>query len=492
MGESVAAPRPLSLLSSVLSQRSGRAAALLTLGMLAAALAVGSLGAQHVVVFVAVVGAAVAAALCVFAYARPAQALGVAFLLLLIAQTKFRRRPPTASASGELDAQVALELGLFAAIAAISVFAASSKAFRARRPTTTELLLGAYVGLALVSALWSLTPMVTAVKSVQIAILYALGLTAVRVLGPEGTLRALARAVVPYVVVFSLIALAVPGTRSLAIQPVHMQRFSWFYLHPIGAAMYTGAAIIAVYTAHAYRSGARDTGAALRAGAVLLGLAVVLLLTRTRGPMIAVLAGAGALVVRSRAPRWLVAAAAATVLVVAAVYVNAGASFIDWIGANSHNPVIGFLLRDQTAGDIAEFSGRDELWKAAGRLFAAQPILGYGYGGARLLLLDAAPWAGDAHNALMQSVLDVGTLGSLPLLAAIGAGLFAAVRGPRYAATSRPSYVQATTLAYLIFAVVNSTTDVCFAEPGLLFLIVATCVPAAERLRAVPEGVLIA
>lgn len=492
MGESVAAPRPLSLLSSVLSQRSGRAGALLTLAMLAGALVIGSLGARHVVVFPAVVAAAVVAGLCVFAYVRPAQAIGVAFFLLLIAQTKFRRRPPTASASGELDAQVALELGLFAAIAAIAVFAASSKAFRARRPTTTELLLGAYVALALVSALWSLTPRVTVVKSVQIAILYALGLTAVRVLGPEGTLRTLARAVVPYVVVFALIALAIPGTRSLAIQPTHLQRFSWFYLHPIGAAMYTGAAILAVYTAYGYRSRSRDAGATLRAVSVLFFLTVVLAMTRTRGPVLAVLAGVGALIVRSRAPRWLVASVAATVLLVAAVYANAGASFIDWIGANSHNPVIGFLLRDQTAGDIAEFSGREELWKAAGGLFAARPILGYGYGGARLLLLDAAPWAGDAHNALMQSVLDVGALGSLPLLGAIGAGLFAAVRGPRYAAPSRPPYVQAATLAYLLFALVNATTDVCFAEPGLLFLIVATCVPAAERLRAVPEGVLIA
>lgn len=485
MGE-VVVPPAAPALDGAASDRAALAGIWRTLATAIVAVIVGAAGVRTPVVFAIVAGLVLVAGVCAFAYARPAQALFVAFALIPIAQTKFRRRSAAASASGEMDAQVLLELGLYALVAAIALFATRSRAFRRRPLSRTELLIGAYVAVAVLSVLWSLTPMLTAVKGTQLAILYAIGLTAARVLQPGERMRAIARALVPYVLVFAAIAAAVPGTRSLAIKPTNLARFAWFYVHPITAATLTSLALIAVYTRQR-RVGAaarRPTrGISWRGVAVALPLVAILVATRSRGPALALLAAMTVLLVRSRAPRWLVAASGAGALLALAAFLNSGFTFVDWLGSHSRDPLVGFLLREQTAGDIAEFSGRDELWKAARALFAARPALGYGYGGARLLLLGAVPWAGDAHNALIQSALDVGVLGTLPLLAAIALGVIAAARHADWSQRGVAS-VAGAALGYLVFAIVSSATDVCFSEPGFVFLLVACCVPAVERARA--------
>jgi hypothetical protein len=66
---------------------------------------------------------AVGAVICAVAYRRPVQAVIAALVLLPVAGTKFRLRPATASMAGEVDAQVAFELALYAAVGVIALVA---------------------------------------------------------------------------------------------------------------------------------------------------------------------------------------------------------------------------------------------------------------------------------------------------------------------------------------------------------------------------------
>ena len=471
----------------------GREARLLTPAVLAGAAVIGALGARKPAVFLAAAALMLVVAVCVAAYRHPTRTLAVGFFLLPVAETKFRMRSPGASVAGEVDAQVVMELGIYALIALIAVVTVASSAFRWRPLTRPELLLGAYVAMAVGSELWSQTPVLTAVRGMQLVILFVLATVCARTLGPERTLDGLARAVVPYVLVCALMAAVLPWAEGRASDGAPVARFSWFYVHPIAAATFTGLGILRVVM-DARRELARraSAAAALRAAVLVTPLLAVLVLTRARGPALATFGALVVLAIRGRAPRWVVTAASAGALALVAVYVNAGFSFVRWLDANRDVALIRFILREQTAGDIAEFSGRDELWRAASDLFAARPAIGYGYGGARTVLLEALPWAGDAHNGFVQTVLDVGMLGTVPLLVAFGLALCSAVGAPRPQPLAHPRTrapdTQAATLAYFVFALAIAATDVCFAQPGVLFLLVASCVAAAGRLRGVVES----
>jgi O-antigen ligase len=273
------------------------------------------------------------------------------------------------------------------------------------------------------------------------------------------------------------------------LQRANTARFTWFYVHPISAATYTSIAALSVYTRTRFSAAVRGSGAWIRGGGLLLVLVTILALTRSRGPAIALVVAVGLLVLRGRTSHWPTAALCVGALIFAVVYLNVAGSFVDWLRTNSSHTVVRFFLRDQTPDDFAAFSGRNELWKGASALFGERPLLGYGYGGARGLLLDALPWAGDAHNGVMQSLLDVGVLGSLPLWGAIINALGGLITATR--SDARRAHTRAAVLGYVSFFVLSSITDVGFTEPGYLFLVAAGCVVAAEHFRRGKQGAMV-
>jgi len=458
--------------------RQGIAFRLLGWSAIAAAVVVGAVGGKYPVVVGVVALALLAAAAGAVARARPIAALNGAFFVILLAATKFRARPATASVAGEIDAQVLFELGLYAVIGLVAVMAASSQSFHRRRLTPAEILLALYSIIAVGSALWSRAPMLTLVKSTQLGILFVLCVVAVRVMEPEGLLHSISGVAIPYVLVCGCLAVVFPWAENQV--STNPGRFSWFYVHPISAASYAAVGLLAVYFWARFGKTPRQRITLLRAFMLALPLVVILLLTRARGPLIATVVAIGLVTIRTRVPRWLIAGVGAAALILLATYVNGGVSWRQWLNSHSGDTVTQFLLRGQDVEDVADFSGRTELWKGATTLFEARPFLGYGYGGARNLLLERLPWAGDAHNGMMQSLLDAGLIGSLPLWAAL-VWAFSMVlfrdrrRGPA-------DYAQPAAAAFLTFALLNSTTDVGFAEPGYLFALTVVCVLAAERL----------
>lgn len=458
------------------------------LGALLAAGALGAAGAGRPAFYVAVAAAAGAMAVLVLAYRWPARALTASLFLLPLTATKFRRRSAAASLSGELDAQVLFELSLYALLALIAVAAVARKGIRGWRVTRREALLGTYAIIVVSSTAWSAVPTLTAVRGLQTCILMLTGMIAMRVLGPGRLVGTLAAAAIPYVLVCSTLALLFPWAAGQAAVHRGIERFTWFAVHPITAANFASVAALWVFM----RMQALWRTAPTHAwclGLLIVPLLIILGLTRSRGPALALVAAAGFLLVRAHAPRWMIGVFCTAGAIAMATLATAGSPVSVLSQQTVDAAPVRFLLRGQTVEEVADFSGRAALWEDARGLVSSQPLFGYGYGAARGLLLDIYSWAGHAHNALIQSVLDVGILGALPLWIAIVGAFITIAIGRRWRA-ARLELTGTAALAYLTFFLVSGITETVFAgAPGYDLLLVASAALAVERIgraRTVP------
>src|SRR5688500_2584511 len=153
------------------------------IGVVVMALA-GYLAASNLQFVAAFAGALALAVWGVVAFQHPRAAVSTSFVALLVAGTKFRTRDAAESLAGVLDAQILLELGLYAAVAVgLAAIWFGDKVDR-RRANGIEILAASYVAIALFSSLWSLAPALTVVRSTQLAIVAVLAVTATRVFTP--------------------------------------------------------------------------------------------------------------------------------------------------------------------------------------------------------------------------------------------------------------------------------------------------------------------
>jgi O-antigen ligase len=86
--------------------------------------------------------------------------------------------------------------------------------------------------------------------------------------------------------------------------------------------------------------------------------------------------------------------------------------------------VSSYLLRGQSVSEAEALSGRAKLWQFAIEKILEHPWMGYGgYAGGRFVVLPGLgiPGKTDVLNTLVESVLDVGVLGALVLVVALGA-----------------------------------------------------------------------
>jgi O-antigen ligase len=153
----------------------------------------------------------------------------------------------------------------------------------------------------------------------------------------------------------------------------------------------------------------------------------------------------------------------------------------DW--SREGGVVASVVFRNQDADQVAGFSGRGELWAGVTPLIMDRPLLGRGYQGSRAALLETMPWAGYAHNSLMQSLLDLGIVGSLMLFFGFGSAfLVGSLRGSVIDATVYRTRL--TILGVCTFELLNGVSDEVFAgAPGYQTLLVLACVCLAARVR---------
>jgi O-antigen ligase len=445
----------------------------------------GYAGVPNLPVVGAVAGCLALAVWVVIAFQQPGVATGVSFAAVLAAGTKFRLRDATDSLAGVMDAQVALELALYACAGAALLGACASRRFPRTRVSAAEWLVLGYAALALISSGWSRAPALTFVRAVQLAIIAGVAIAAVRILSPSSAMWTASRALAIYVVACALSTAVFAAETTFDPEDTSF-RFAWFAVHPITAGTLAAIAALAMFSPSLFERSDANRIAGLPRWLLTTGLAAILILTRARGPLLAFVAAIAVLMLMraSWRMRFALAGVASACLF---VYLAVGADFRDWLDAASSNrdaTVNRMFFRGHTADRVLSLNGRLDLWSDLSPTISANPVLGHGFQASRAVVLDAAPWAAYAHNALLQGLLDLGLVGAAALIALVGTAGAGALR----CASDR--WLQALTMAMMVFLTLNSISTESFAgSPGVETLLLFLCVLCTTSPRPAGRGV---
>jgi O-antigen ligase len=349
------------------------------------------------------------------ALSRPLVMIRTGFFLVLVAGTKFRVRDPLASMQSQADEQVFFELAVYAVIGLVTALVALGLPKNKLRLTGMELLLVGYVSIVILSAIWSPTSTFSFVRGAQIAVLLLYTFVIIRAIGPDLAWNALTTSLLVFSILFALIGLAMLGPDLTAAV---RSRFGWFSTHPIQVGSFAALACLPIIAGYLFSARSISISRRSTRVASVVFLTAILLITQSRGPLLAfVVAVAALIMIRSLGGT---AAALGIVLVstLALVLLNLPSGAIGFVDALANSGIgpVEFLFRGQDVDSFLSMTGRMDLWTEMVPAFFERPFLGYGYQVARIIGMEVAPWAGEAHNALLQSLIDVGLIGTLLLL----------------------------------------------------------------------------
>ncbi len=341
--------------------------------------------------------------------------------MLIIAGTKFRGRDAAALIGGSIDSQVMFELGVYA-IMGIVVLVNLLSAESLGKPRPLEFALFGYASIALASVGWSVSPAITAVRASQQMLLLITACVAVRVIGPWKLFRSFGCQLLGYVIVCATLAIVVPsfnGTRVGYLAEAH--RFSWFAVHPVSAATESGMALVFVTALALYGEGWKGRLCKVQLRFYALALVAIIVATRTRTAMFSTMGAASILYLiryKRNAGAWILGTLLLTATLLFVI-----------VAPQLGTALQSYVLRGQNLGQFASLTGRTDLWRESLRLFVDRPLLGYGFVASRVLLLQILAWAGEAHNALVESLLDVGVIGAAALFVPFLSGFVGSVKG---------------------------------------------------------------
>ena len=318
-----------------------------------------------------------------------------------------------------------------------------------RRLRTGPLL--AWPVIALASTVWSLVPLFTFIRALQLLVPIGLALLTVRfwLRSPEvgraiwkDTLRLFVKAVTILIVI------------GFATGFWREPRFTWPGTHPGVAPMYIGVAFLIVAAGGRSFLSLRPSGYVLRL--VLFGTA--LYLGETRGAAAGILVAIAVML-------WLAARTQPLKSYLGITYYLVAVGLV-LIAARPE--IMQYALRGGTAEGITTLNGRIPLWSLAIDLVndAGRWVLGFGYGSARVILPKFIDWAGTAHSAWVEILMAIGILG--PLLLAID--VLYVLRH----AWSREAFVPpSVSVSILAFLLVMSITGEGLVVPGIAFVLLA-------------------
>jgi hypothetical protein len=402
----------------------------------------------------------------------PRQSLACAFFVVILAETQFGRRDAGLWFASHVDSHMLVEFFLYSVMLLVVMLNFFSRACPSLPPTGVEWALFGYVLLALLSSFWAADVRITAVRSVQLGIVYALCFVGLRILGPQQLLRLLTISTVCSVLLSASLAVAFPWADGIRFtQTTRMPHLTWFALPPTATAVYIGTAALLLITEGLFAPGAwRRRLVGLPLWLALIPLVLLLLATHARGTLLAFLVVLGVLCCRRYVNPWIVGSLSYGFLALAAMALGLG---------------FALPLSVQKILSIEEglgLSARVEFWQYVHALFLQHPLLGYGY----LVsprLPQGLPWAGEVHNAMTASLLDMGLIGTAliwcALMRAFLSSLFGMLRlsGPG-------GWQHASVFGTLLFLLLQSLVDATFAgAPGYHALLLFVTVLAYERLR---------
>jgi len=304
--------------------------------------------------------------------------------------------------------------------------------------------------IALLSTAWSLIPLFTFIRALQLFVPIGLALLMVRIWlwSPEAA-RAIWRDTLRLLVRVTTILILVGFATGF-----WRERFTWPGAHPGTAAGYIGVALVILVAGGRAFLGLRPSGYVLR-----LGLFVATLyLGDTRGVLAGVLVALAVMF-------WLMARTKPLKSYLGMTYYAIAACFL-LIAARSE--IIQVALRGGTVEGITSLNGRVPLWSLSIDVLVDTNrwLGGFGYGAARVILPQYFSWAGTAHSSWVEVLLAIGVLGPLLLAADV---LFVLRH-----ALSRHTFVPASmTVSIWALLVVTSITGEGLVLPSLTFVLLA-------------------
>ena len=372
-------------------------------------------------------------------------------VLLFVSSFRFSgRRSVEAAVSGSASLENAVELaayGFFGALALVRLVYRTPR-FRAFGVAA----FAAFTLLSVASVMWSLIPLFTLIRSSQLVVL------AVLVAVTAGVWSDRTRSLHRDWTRIWLSYLAVAGVASVAafIWPNWQAgRWSWPGLHTGTTSEYVaiGAmALLSMQVEHGWELSRR-----FRRVVPLLFIVslVLLMLTITRSSLFGFVAGSFLIVwtgSRLRSDRRLVLVGGLIAAVVAGVA---------WFSES----LVEYLLRGQTVDQFYTFTGRTDLWLFALGELNESPLLGFGYGAARVILIDEFFWAGTGHNLWIEAALSVGVVGAVLLTVVL---LWIAGRSLSLQRTD-PGPASNFGIAFVTATLVSGFATTALALPGLNF-----------------------
>lgn len=283
---------------------------------------------------------------------------------------------------------------------------------------------GLFVAMLAVSVLWSPVPGYSLLSAGAFVCMFLFALTLAHHLDEKQIQLAVVLGL-GAIVVASL--LAAPFTNSLAgFSPgstgVAEDRLAGLTEHPIGLAEVASLLILACGALIPKLRRHRWMLAAL-----ILAALAALVLTRSRMPPLAM---AAALVVVAVYARGAMAALLPFTLLVGTGLALVVVSF--GLDALVPNEVLKLVSRSGSVQEVTTLSGRLRVWDVVLYQIGAAPWFGHGHAaGQEVLFSRFEQWSlVHAHNLFLQSLLYVGIVGTLPLIAALGAQVIGFLRRP--------------------------------------------------------------
>jgi O-antigen ligase len=169
----------------------------------------------------------------------------------------------------------------------------------------------------------------------------------------------------------------------------------------------------------------------------------------------------------------LVAGSSAVVCACLYVALVQGADFSHSLGRISDR-----VYGHDVAAEAVSLDGRLELWRGSVNMLAQNPVLGFGFDGARDVLTRIAAWSGSSHNGFLELGLDGGLISVCIFLVGL-AGVF---RACLYSEPGRRQQI----LSVLAYMTLIALTGITFNFPSYFGLLILTLLFYRSSQRAVP------
>lgn len=386
---------------------------------------------------------------------RPALERGVrlpSLWVVLFFVSSFRltgSRDPSLASSGVASIENMVELAVYGLAGLLTLPYLVIRG--SRRRTMGVAILLAYAALATASATWSKIPLFSAVRGGQVLVLALVVHATVEIWrrDVDRAFRDWRRIWMAYLVVSGLVT-------ALAVTASPAARFAWPGQHPISTAAFLAVAslVAASFALESVRILSNRGRLLAASAATVFGAAVFL--TVTRSAMVSFLLALLVLFLsatRLRAPDRLFLALCVGVILATIVLI--------W-----PSETLGFVLRGGDVQTLTTFTGRTILWGHAIDALTDSPLVGFGFGSSRLVLLERIPWAGEGHNLWIEAAMGLGLLGVLTITLVLGWLVANALR-PKSRARPHAHLVLALSALMVVYGVAASS----IARPGLLLTI---------------------